>query len=135
MTARDFRDRASRDFVDKIERLSGQDLLACYQCGKCSAGCPMARYMDILPNQMIRFAQLGLEEELLSSEAIWLCVSCLTCNSRCPKGVRIAEVIEAARQIRLRTRQDRLDVRALDNSSLAAIPPIALIGGMRKLTS
>lgn len=135
MTARNFRDRVSRDFVDKIERLSGQDLLACYQCGKCSAGCPMAGYMDILPNQMIRFAQLGLEEELLSSEAIWLCVSCLTCNSRCPKGVRIAEVIEAARQIWLRTRQDRLDVRALDDPSLAAIPPIALIGSMRKLTS
>ncbi len=84
--------------------MSGQDLLACYQCGKCSAGCPMAKYMDILPNQMIRFAQLGLKEALLSSNAIWLCVSCLTCNTRCPKGVKIAEVIEAIRRVRLRDR-------------------------------
>ncbi len=45
---------AARAFVDKVESLAGQDLLACYQCGKCSAGCPMASYMDILPNQMIR---------------------------------------------------------------------------------
>ncbi len=122
-------------FVAEIERLSGQDLLACYQCGKCSAGCPMAQYMDMLPSQMIRFAQLGLKDELLSSNASWLCVSCFTCNTRCPKGVKIAEVIESIRQVQLRTRQDRLDVRKLDAKALAAIPPIALIGSMRKLTS
>ncbi len=129
------REPTSEAFVAKIESMTGQDLLACYQCGKCSAGCPMANYMDILPNQMIRFAQLGLEDALLSSNAIWLCVSCLTCNSRCPKGVKIAEVIEAIRQVRLRTRQDHLDVRELEPETLAALPPIALIGSMRKFTS
>lgn len=127
--------RLSSPFVAQVEKISGQKLLACYQCGKCSAGCPMAKYMDILPNQMIRFAQLGLKEDLLSSDAIWLCVSCQTCNTRCPKGVRIAEVIEAARQIRLRTRQDHLDLGVLDEKALAAIPPIALIGAMRKFAS
>ncbi len=126
---------AAQAFIDKVQALAGQDLLACYQCGKCSAGCPMAKYMDILPNQMIRFAQLGLHKELLSSEAIWLCVSCLTCNTRCPKGVRIAETIEAMRQIHLRARQDHLDVRELPTGTLAEVPPIALIGGLRKFTS
>ncbi len=135
MTVRISADPVAAAFTDKIERLSGQDLLACYQCGKCSAGCPMAGYMDILPNEVIRYAQLGLQDELLSSEAIWLCVSCLTCNTRCPKGVRIAEVIEAIRQVRIRSRQDHLDVRDLDADALAAIPPIALIGGLRKFTS
>jgi heterodisulfide reductase subunit C2 len=122
-------------FIAKIEALSGQDLLACYQCGKCSAGCPMAKYMDILPNQMIRFAQLGLKDELLASNAIWMCVSCLTCNTRCPKGVKIAEVIEAVRQIVLRTRKDHLDIRELESKELAILPPIAVIGSMRKFTS
>ena len=105
---------AAAAFVAEIERLSGQDLLACYQCGKCSAGCPMAKHMDILPNQMIRFAQMGLKDELLASNASWLCVSCFTCNTRCPKGVKIAEVIEAIRQVQLRARQDHLDVPKLD---------------------
>ena len=114
---------AARAFVDKVESLAGQDLLACYQCGKCSAGCPMASYMDILPNQIIRYAQLGMKDELLASEAIWLCVSCLTCNSRCPKGVRIAEVIEALRLIRLRGRHDRIDVRRLPQGALAEFRP------------
>jgi heterodisulfide reductase subunit C len=127
--------RAGSDFIARIEALSGQDLLACYQCGKCSAGCPMAQHMDILPNQMIRYAQLGLEEDLLSSEAIWLCVSCMTCNSRCPKGVKIAEIIEAVRQVLLRERKDHLDVREVAPETLASLPPIAVIGSMRKFTS
>ncbi len=135
MTVRISHEKTSASFVAKIEALSGQDLLACYQCGKCSAGCPMARYMDILPNQMIRFAQLGLAEDLLGSQAIWMCVSCLTCNSRCPKGVKIAEVIEAVRQVELRGRRDHLVVENLPRALLASVPPIALIGSMRKFTS
>ncbi len=129
------RERIGDHFVETVERLADQDLLACYQCGKCSAGCPMAKHMDILPNQVIRYAQLGLKDELLSSKAIWLCVSCFTCNTRCPKGVRIAEVFESLRQVRIRTRRDHLDVREVSDADMATFPPIALIGALRKFTS
>jgi heterodisulfide reductase subunit C len=91
--------------------------------------------MDILPNQIIRFAQLGLKEELLASKAIWICASCLTCNARCPKGINIAEVIEALRQILLRNRKDHLKVEKLSDKEKEDIPPIALICSMRKFTS
>jgi heterodisulfide reductase subunit C len=129
--------RLSGPFVQQVERISGQKLLACYQCGKCSAGCPMAAHMDMLPNQIIRLAQLGMQEKLLASNAIWTCVSCMTCNSRCPKDVRIAEVIEAVRETVLRTngRNDRLAIADFSPAQLAALPPIALIAGMRKLAS
>ena len=129
------RDPVTRAFIDKIESLAGQDLLACYQCGKCSAGCPMAKHMNLPPNQMIRYAQLGLMDDLLASESIWMCVSCLTCNSRCPKGVRIAEVIEVLRQMHLRVRKDHMDVRRIAPEILRELPPIALIASMRKFTS
>ncbi len=129
------RKQIRNSFVDKVQELSGQNLLACYQCGKCSAGCPAVEDMDILPNQIIRYAQLGLKKELLASKAIWICASCLTCNARCPKGINIAEVIEALRQILLRNRKDHLKVEKLSDKEKEDIPPIALICSMRKFTS
>jgi heterodisulfide reductase subunit C len=122
-------------FVQKIEELSGQKLLVCYQCGKCSAGCPAVSQMDILPNQIIRFAQLGLKEELLESKSIWVCASCYTCNVRCPKGIKIAEVMEALRQVLLRKRQDHVEVPKLTDEEKVNVPAIALISNFRKFTS
>lgn len=122
-------------FVAKVQELSGQNLLACYQCGKCSAGCPAVSQMDILPNQIIRYAQLGFKDELLKSKSIWICASCLTCNARCPKGINIAEVIEAIRQILLRKREDHLKVEKLSDAEKSDVPPIAMVSSMRKFTS
>jgi heterodisulfide reductase subunit C len=122
-------------FIAKIEELSSQNLLACYQCGKCSAGCPAVSQMDILPNQIIRYAQLGLKDDLLNSKSIWICASCFTCNARCPKGINIAEVIEALRQILLRKREDHIKVEKLSDSEKGDVPPIAFISNLRKFTS
>ena len=129
------RKKIKSPFVAKVAEMSGQNLLACYQCGKCSAGCPVVSQMDILPNQIVRFAQLGLEDDLLASKAIWVCASCMTCNVRCPKGINIAEVIEALRQIMLRARKDHVEVKELSGDERANVPPIALISSMRKFTS
>lgn len=71
----------------------------CYQCGKCTAGCPMAERMDVVPNQLVRLAQLGLIEKARRTDAIWQCVSCQTCSARCPKSVDCAGVIDALRQL------------------------------------
>jgi len=124
-------------FVAKVEKISGQKLLACYQCGKCSAGCPMAAHMDILPNMVVRMAQLGMQKQLLASRTIWTCVSCLTCNSRCPKDIKIAEVIESLRETALRNgqRDDRLNIWEISPEVRTDLPPIAMISAMRKLTS
>lgn len=129
------RKKIRSSFVGKVEEISGQDLLACYQCGKCSAGCPAVSDMDILPNQIIRYAQLGFKDELLQSKSIWICASCFTCNSRCPKGINIAEVIEAIRQILLRKREDHLKIEKLSDSEKEDVPPIAMVSSMRKFTS
>ncbi len=88
---------ASSDFLDYVSKQSGQRILDCYQCGKCSAGCPTAYDMDLTPRQMIRAIQLGLKEEALKSSTIWMCVSCQTCSVRCPVQIDIAKAIEAVR--------------------------------------
>jgi heterodisulfide reductase subunit C len=88
-----------KKFIERVEELSGENVYACYQCGRCSAGCPMAFEMDILPNQVIRLVQMGLEEEVVRSKTLFLCASCFTCQSRCPKGIDMARVMEAVRHI------------------------------------
>jgi heterodisulfide reductase subunit C len=94
-------DRA-RTFAVRISGIIGQNIDGCYQCGKCTAGCPLAYSMEIPPHEIIRLVQLGREEEALASHTIWLCASCETCTSRCPKNIDIASVMDALRILAFR---------------------------------
>lgn len=88
--------------LQAVEHLSGQDVKECYQCGKCTAGCPIAADMDMPPNQVIRLLQLGLVERAFNSSTAWLCASCETCTTRCPREVDLAAVMDAVRNVALR---------------------------------
>jgi len=123
------------DLVRRVEEISGQDLLACYQCGACSAGCPVAFAMDVQPSQVIRLVQLGQVEEALESETIWFCAACQTCYARCPKGVDLSRIMEALREIALKEKGDHLDIETIRPEELAEFPQQAFIGGFRKYTS
>ncbi|MBU2573827.1 MAG: 4Fe-4S dicluster domain-containing protein [Elusimicrobia bacterium] len=87
--------------AEKIKKITGVQLPECYQCGKCTAGCPMAKYMDLSPNQIMRMLQAGTEasiKDALSSSAIWYCLGCLTCTQRCPKKLDPAAVMDVLRE-------------------------------------
>ena len=86
-------------FLEEAKKKSGEDLTLCYQCLKCTAGCPTAPYMDIRPNNIIRMIQMGMKEEVLGSSAIWLCVSCETCGTRCPNKIDIGVLMDALREM------------------------------------
>jgi len=121
-----------KDFVRRIEEISGQKLADCYQCGRCTAGCPFAKFMDAPPNQVIRFIQLGLRDDAVKSQAPWFCAACLVCQTRCPRGVDIPRLMEAVRAIHLRTKEGRIDVAQIDAELLMDAPPLVFISALRK---
>lgn len=121
---------SDQDLVAVVEELSGQNLYACFQCGKCSASCPFTDEMDELPNQVIRRVQIG-DKQILSSRSPWVCASCLSCEVECPKGNDIPAIMEAIREINLRRNVDETDLNKLDTDGL---PEIALVSNFRKKT-
>jgi heterodisulfide reductase subunit C2 len=78
---------------------------ACYQCRKCSSGCPLTFAMDLLPDQVIRLALLGQEDQVLGCNTIWVCSACETCTTRCPNDIDIAGVMDWLKEEALRRGQ------------------------------
>ena len=88
-----------RTFAEEVQERSGQKLKLCYQCLKCFVGCPMCSYMDYKPNAIIRMIQYGEKKKLLSSNVIWMCVSCMTCGVRCPNEIDISAIIDTLKEM------------------------------------
>ena len=79
----------------QIQRECGENVYRCYQCQKCSSGCPVAEYFDLAPNQLIRAIQLGRKAMALQSRTLWLCAMCETCAVRCPHDINITKIMDA----------------------------------------
>lgn len=86
-------------FRKKVEEKSGAKVSACFQCEKCTNGCPLAFAMDMAPHKLMRSVHLGLKDDVLNSDTIWICASCETCTTRCPNGIDIAHIMDSLRQI------------------------------------
>ena len=91
--------KTNRALKDAVELLSGVDLSICYQCKKCSNGCPVAKLAKTRPSEIMRQLHLGAGNELLESDLVWMCASCETCSARCPMGIDVAAVIDALRRL------------------------------------
>lgn len=89
------------DFIKKLDALSGAAVKRCFQCGKCSAGCPMASFMEHVPSRIVRMLQTGQYKRVLEGRSIWRCASCETCSSRCPNQVHLASIMDALRKLSL----------------------------------
>jgi heterodisulfide reductase subunit C2 len=86
------------NFLSEVEEESGIKVSACFQCRKCTNGCPVTFAMDIYPDQVMRYIQIGLKHEVRESATIWVCASCETCTTRCPNEIDIAGVMDFLKQ-------------------------------------
>lgn len=91
-------DAKFKDAVSKVP--GGQNVKRCFQCGTCNVGCPVRDIEEKYnPRKIIRMTILGMRERVLSSDFIWLCSTCYTCQERCPQDVRIPEVMNALKNL------------------------------------
>lgn len=82
------------DLARRIQEALGQNVYLCYQCVKCTSGCPLGEFFDWQPNQIMRAVQLGQEDIALGAQTPWLCAACQTCTTRCPQGLDINGIME-----------------------------------------
>jgi heterodisulfide reductase subunit C len=90
-----------RTLAGEILEATGINAATCYQCGKCSAGCPMASESALRPHNVMRLVMQDRREQALTDESIWLCLTCETCSARCPNDCDTARVIDAVRELSL----------------------------------
>jgi heterodisulfide reductase subunit C len=95
----------------------------------------MSGHMDAPPRKIMRMAQLGMEECVGEAKGQWTCASCHTCTVNCPRGVDLARVMEAIRQLTLRKNVNIVEPSELDEEVLKELPQIAMVSCFRKLTS
>ena len=82
------------DLAERIQAELGQNVYLCYQCIKCTSGCPLSNFFDWQPNQIMRAIQFGQEDIALESQTPWLCAACQTCTTRCPQNLDINAIME-----------------------------------------
>ncbi len=120
----------SQRAIRELELSTGETISDCYQCGKCTAGCPAE--MDPPPSVLIQYLRLGFFEQARDAESIWSCMACLTCSERCPKNVSPAAIIEGLKLLHLRDLDSRVKPEALGQEFLANSTQQAVVSGFRK---
>ena len=88
-------------FLEQIETAGPYQAGACFQCRKCTNGCPVTFAMDLYPDEVIRLVIIGQREAVLACNTIWVCAACETCTTRCPNDVKIAELMDCLKEMAL----------------------------------
>lgn len=102
--------RVAPSLLGELQRYGAVDAAACFDCGTCSATCPLSSGDDAFPRRMIRYARLGKAEHLVACKELWLCHHCGECSETCPRQANPAEFMAASR---------RFAVARLDPSGLS----------------
>jgi heterodisulfide reductase subunit C len=124
-----------REFIRKVEEISGEDFHVCMQCGTCSGSCPMREDLDVPPRKIVLMTHLGLRDEVEAANTVWMCASCHKCEAVCPRGIDLPKLMEAVRQLMLRDNVDHVDIADLPEEVRVDAPQVAFVSCFRKMTA
>lgn len=88
-----------RSLAEIIRERTGENVYSCYQCTRCSSGCPLSEHFDFTPSELMRHLQLKRDDPVLRSKTIWLCSSCQACSTRCPQGLDVVRIMDELKAI------------------------------------
>lgn len=116
-----------------ILEISGVNPRKCMKCGKCSGTCPNYDKMEYHPHQFVAMVENGEIEKLMASESIYMCLSCMACVERCPRGVEPGKLVEAVRLMQIRQQgADHKGPRDIPAFADEHVPQQLLMAAMRK---
>jgi ferredoxin len=104
----------------EIQKFGAADISACFSCGTCSATCPMSQTDGTFPRRIIRYAQLGMKEQLLSSKELWTCYQCGECAESCPTKADPSEFMAATRRYAIASYDKTRLARSMYSSPIGA---------------
>ena len=90
-------DAKDKEFSETIKAAGGDSLEYCFQCGTCTGSCPSGRRTPYRVRQIIRKTNIGLKDEVISDPTLWMCTTCYACQERCPRDIKIVDVVKLAR--------------------------------------
>ena len=90
--------RVDPNFIENLQKFGAFEINACFNCGNCSAVCPLSSDGDSFPRKMIRYSQIGAKDRLLACKELWLCYYCGECSDTCPRQAEPGEFMASARR-------------------------------------